>query len=183
MTERSVSARAEERLAGFMARFTPEIATLARAALARLRAQVPGAVELVYDNYNALVVAFGPTEKTAEVILSIALYPRWVSLFFAWGAKLSDPGRLLEGEGSRVRRIRIDDAATIDQPPVRRLIAQAVGMASPPIDATRPGRTVVKMALPRVKARRPAAGARRRTGVGPGQGRPRRAAARRTRSG
>jgi hypothetical protein len=182
MTEPSASAGAEERLAGFMARFTPEIATLARAALARVRAQVPGAVELVYDNYNALVVAFGPSEKTSEAILSIALYPRWVNLFFMWGAKLSDPQRLLEGEGSRVRRIRIDDAATIDEPPVRRLIAQAVGMASPPIEATRPRRMVVKMALARVKPRRPPEAAGRRTGAGTGQGRPRRAATRRRRS-
>jgi len=154
---RSASAAAEKRLAGFMARYAPEIAARARAALARVRAQVPGAVELVYDNYNALVIGFGPTQKTSEGILSIALYPRWVNLFFLWGAKLSDPQGLLEGEGTQVRRIRIDDEAVIDHPPVRRLIGQAVAMASPPIDPTRPRRMVVKMALARRRPRRPPA--------------------------
>ncbi len=81
-----------------------------------------------------------------------------MNLFFLWGAKLSDPQGLLEGEGSQVRRIHIDDEAVIDEPPVRRLIGQAAAMASPPIDPTRPRRMVVKMALDRRRPRRPPAG-------------------------
>ena len=64
---------------------------VAKAAVARMRKYVPDAVELVYDNYNALVVGFGPTERASEAVLSIALYPRWVTLFFLQGARLSDP--------------------------------------------------------------------------------------------
>ena len=30
-----------------------------------MRAIVPGAIELVYDNYNALVIGFGPTKRAA----------------------------------------------------------------------------------------------------------------------
>lgn len=51
---------AEERLAGFLAKFTPEIAAFAQASLFRMRARLPGAMELVYDNYNALAIGFGP---------------------------------------------------------------------------------------------------------------------------
>jgi len=60
-------------------KYAPEIGTLARAAIARLRRQLPGAVELVYDNYNALVIGFGPSERASEAVVSIALYPRCVS--------------------------------------------------------------------------------------------------------
>ena len=58
----------EVQLATFIERYTPEIGALARAVLARMRALVPGAVELVYDNYNALVIGFGPTERASDAV-------------------------------------------------------------------------------------------------------------------
>jgi hypothetical protein len=33
------------------------------------------------------LIAFGPTERTSDVVLSIALYPRWVNLLDAPGVK------------------------------------------------------------------------------------------------
>ncbi len=54
----------EKQLAGFIAKYTPEVQSVATAALAKMRARLPGAVELVYDNYNALAIALGPTERT-----------------------------------------------------------------------------------------------------------------------
>jgi hypothetical protein len=37
-----------------------------RAALTRMRRLVPGAVQTGYDNWNGLVVGFGPTERASE---------------------------------------------------------------------------------------------------------------------
>lgn len=37
-------------LAGFLAKFTPRDAADARAALAKMRKRLPGAIEMVYDN-------------------------------------------------------------------------------------------------------------------------------------
>jgi hypothetical protein len=48
---------------GFLARFDPPIVALVKGALNRMRKRLPGAVELVYDNFNALVIGFGPTER------------------------------------------------------------------------------------------------------------------------
>ena len=44
----------ERRLAGFIARFFPEVAELGGTVLGELRARLPHANLLVYDNYNAL---------------------------------------------------------------------------------------------------------------------------------
>ena len=60
----------EQELARFIAKFTPEIAALARAIRARMRRLYPTALELVYDNYNALAIGFGPTERPSEAIFS-----------------------------------------------------------------------------------------------------------------
>jgi hypothetical protein len=43
----------EQQLASFIASYTREIGSLAHEALAKMRALLPGAVELVYDNYMA----------------------------------------------------------------------------------------------------------------------------------
>jgi hypothetical protein len=142
--------------AAFLSRYDPAIAKVAKAAIARLRKELPGAVELVYDNYNALVMGFGPTEHASEAIVSIALYPRWVTLFFLQGARLADPARLLKGAGSRVRHIVVSDVAILDQPAVRGLIRQAITTAPRPIDAKARRRMVVRAVSPKQRPRRPA---------------------------
>src|SRR5690349_14539846 len=76
----------EAQLEKFMARYTPEIVSLAQALLDKMRARYPGAVQMVYDNFYALVVGFGPNERASEAVFSIAMYPKWVNLFFLWGA-------------------------------------------------------------------------------------------------
>jgi hypothetical protein len=146
----------EKQLAGFIAKYTPEIGALAQAALTKMRARVPGAIELVYDNYNALAVGFGPTERASDAVFSIALYPRWVSLFFMRGANLPDPQKLLQGSGKTVRHIVLDDATALDKPAVRALIAQALDRAAKPLDVTSPGRIVIKSISAKQRPRRPA---------------------------
>jgi hypothetical protein len=58
------------RLAGFISKYSPAIAAEGRAALETLRRLVPGAVELVYDNYNGLVVGFSGSDRPSDAILS-----------------------------------------------------------------------------------------------------------------
>ena len=145
------------RLDAFIARFTPEVQKLARAALAKMRKRLPGAVQLIYDNYNALAIAFSATDRRSDIVLSIALYPRWVSLFFMHAAALPDPKKLLRGSGKTVRHIVLADASDLDQPAVEALIAAALERADPPIDPSRRGRAVVKLALEKQRPRRPRA--------------------------
>jgi hypothetical protein len=150
------SKAAETQLAGFLAKYSPEVQMIAEEVHARLRARLPGAVEMVYDNYNALVIGFGPTEKASEAILSIGLYPRWVNLFFLNGAKLPDPQRRLKGNGKQVRNIRIDHADLLDDPPVEALIEQAVRRAPKPFDESKSNRLIIKAVSAKQRPRRPA---------------------------
>ena len=53
----------QAQLDAFLAKFTPEVERQARAALERMRVRLPGAWQLVYDNYNALAIAFGANDK------------------------------------------------------------------------------------------------------------------------
>jgi hypothetical protein len=135
---------AKERLAGYIARFSPEIATLARSALALMRKRLPGAVELVYDNAYALVVGFSPNERPSSALFSVVIYPKKVSLCFLYGARLPDPDGLLAGSGNQVRHIRLEDARTLERPKVRAMMNAAVAWAGDPFDPSTPRRTIVR---------------------------------------
>jgi len=145
-----------QQLATWMDAYEPEIRKRAAAALKELRAQVPGATEMVYDTFNALVIGFAPGERPSEAILSIGLYPRWVNLYFLEGAFLDDPEHRLKGSGNRVRTLRLDDAAILREPAVKALIAAAVANADPPFAPTRRRRLVIKSSVSRRRPRRPA---------------------------
>lgn len=145
----------EAQLQAFAAKFDPGIAAQGMAAIDRLRTLARGAVELAYDNYNALAVGFGPSEKPSEAIVSIAFYPRWVTLFFLQGAGLDDPGGLLAGEGARVRSIRLSGPEDLDRPEIRDLITQALACAKVPLDPSAARRLVVRSVSARQRPRRP----------------------------
>ena len=138
----------------FIDRYTPEIASKGRAILAKMRKRLPGAVELVYDNYNALAIGFAPGEKMSETVLSIVLYPRWVSMFFFVGSQLKDPRKLLKGSGSLVRHVVLETPEMLDDPSVEALIAQVVRL-SPPIDKKAKNRIVIKSISANQRPRRP----------------------------
>lgn len=147
---------AEKQLADFMAKYSPEIAALAQATLAKMRERLPGAVELVYDNYNALAIGFGPNEKASDAIFSIALYPRWVSLFFLQnGARLPDPKKLLKGNGKLVRHIVLKDASDLDTPAIKLLMNHALKQADEPIDSATRNRIIIKSISAKQRPRRP----------------------------
>src|SRR6516162_1811158 len=93
----------QKQLDGFLAKFTPEISALAKEVLAKMRARLPGAIQMVYDNYCARVIGFSPTERPSDAIFSVVLYPRWVTLCFLQGAEVPDRHGLLKGKGNIVR--------------------------------------------------------------------------------
>ena len=139
----------------FIARFMPEVARCARTALAKVRKLCPGATELVYDNYNALVIGFAPGERSSEAIFSIALYPRWVNFFFLQGRWLPDPAHLLQGNGSTVRHITLTTPAVLDRPEVRALINEAQLNARVAFDPGHPRKLIIRSISPKQRPRRP----------------------------
>src|ERR1044071_380225 len=109
MVDRESMTNAEAQLASFFAKYEPAIAKLGKALRAKLRARLPGLFEIVYvyENQNALVISYSPTEHGYEGLCGISLYPRHAQLFFGQGAQSSksDPEKLLQGSGKTVRHV------------------------------------------------------------------------------
>lgn len=145
---------AEALLAKFIDKYSKEVAELFRECRVKMQELVPGAVELVYDNYNALVIGFGPSEHASEAPLSIAAYPRWVNLYFLDGIGLPDPKRILKGSGKMVRNLTVRDAAELDRPEVKALIKEALKRTIPQIDAKAKRRLVIRAVSAKQRPRR-----------------------------
>jgi hypothetical protein len=151
-------ADSERQLDSFLDKYDPEVAAFARRALAKMRKLVPGAIEMVYDNYNWLVIGFSPTERPSEAIFSIVLPPGRVTLCFLQGAGLPDPGKRLTGSGKVVRNIRLfdaghPDAKVLDQPGVRDLINLALNRAKVPMPVNGRRKLVIRAMSARQRPR------------------------------
>lgn len=146
----------EAMIEGFIAKYTPEIAAELRAARQRLRAHFAHGHELVFDNYNALVFGISPSERSRESFISIAGYPKWVTLFFLDGASLADPAGLLEGDGKQVRGVRLRSAAQLEEPEVQALIAQAIAPHREALAQAPRLATTIKQIAEKQRPRRPA---------------------------
>ena len=130
---------AETQLASFFAKYEPAMVKLGKALRAKLRARLPGLFEIVYvyENQNALVISYSPTEHGYDGLCGISLYPRCVKLFFGQGALLSksDPKKLLQGSGKTVRHVVLNAVADFDRAEIEVLMAAALKLANVHLNA------------------------------------------------
>ena len=139
---------------GFIAKFDPSIARLVRASRGKLRKRYPTAMELVYDNYNALAIGYGPNERTSEVFVSVAAYARGVTLYFTQGRKVDDPKGLLQGGGNQGAFVRLERASQLDDSTVIALLESAISVGKNALPKAGRGRTIVKSISARQRPRR-----------------------------
>ena len=139
----------------FLAKYSPAIAADVQFARRALKRLVPRGFELVYDNYNTLAFGYSPTPRAGGAIVSVAAYPKWVTLFFLHGKGLKDPDGLLQGAGARVRSIRLAPAKLINTKPVQALLRQALEPHQPELAAAPRLSSVVKSISVKQRSRRP----------------------------
>src|SRR5450631_3326414 len=145
----------EARLGSFVDKFDTGHAALIRECRLALRALLPTAVELVYDNYNGFVIGYSPTIRPSDCIVSMAAAAGGVGLSFVHGASLADPQGLLKGHGKRHRFIRLPRAAVLQLPEVVRLIRSAAALVQA-LPMTGARRTIIQSVSAKQRPRRKA---------------------------
>jgi hypothetical protein len=143
-----------KQLAAFISKFDPAVASVVRSARSILRKRFPTAIELVYDNYNALAIGYSTSERTSDVLFSLAVYPRWVDLYFMYGRRLPDPDKLLQGSGKQGAFVRLDDLSVLDDPAVKTLLEAAVRNSDSRLPGRGKGYTVIKSISAKQRPRR-----------------------------
>jgi hypothetical protein len=143
-----------EQLAGFVNKYDPAVAKLARSLRAAMRKRLPTANELVYDNYQFLAIGYSSTEKASDTIVSLAVSPKGVALCFYYGAKLPDPAKILYGGGNQVRFARLESAATLAKPALATLIRVAAERGKVPLPKGTRGKLIIKSISAKQRPRR-----------------------------
>jgi len=89
--------------------------------------QYPQANELIYDNYNAVAFGWSPTDKVSHVFCSIAVGRTSNNVHFGFyrGDELSDPDKILLGNGKQYRYILVNDINDFPATYINDLIKQA----------------------------------------------------------
>ena len=87
----------------------------------------PQCNELIYDNYNALAFGWSPTDKVGHTFCSIAVgrTSKNVHFGFYWGSELSDPKKVLLGEGNQYRYILVKDKKEFPKAYIKKLVQEA----------------------------------------------------------
>jgi Domain of unknown function (DU1801) len=148
------SADAESQLASFIEKFDPKNQVMIRAVRKALRQRLPPANELVYDNYNFFVIGYCSTERPSDCIVSIAADANGVGLSFYYGATLPDPHKILHGQGSQNRFLRLESAATLSRPEVEALIAAAVAQSKTPLKPGHKSKLIIRSISAKQRPRR-----------------------------
>lgn len=107
---------------------TPEIADLARKIRLLILDVAPNAVEILSIKDRTAV--YGLSAKMRDQRVYIALPRGWARLGFYYGGELPDPEHLLEGEGKRLRHIKIRSEQDLDRSAVRELVRLAMNRAT-----------------------------------------------------
>ena len=148
---------AETQLAGYFAKYDSKMAKLGKALRAKLRERLPGLFEVVYvyENQNALVIAYSPTENGYDGLCSLGLYPSGAKLFFAQGASLSkaDPNKLLQGRAT-VRHVVLNTVADFDRAEIEVLMVAALKLAKLRLDPGAKGSVIIRAEAQKKRARR-----------------------------
>ena len=119
----------------------------------------PTANELIYDNYNALAFGWSPTDRVGHTFCSVAVgrSNHNVHFGFYWGSELSDPRKLLLGQGNQYRYILVKDKNEFPKAYIVKLVREAYANSLAKVKDKRQlqqGATITK-SISRVKRKPP----------------------------
>ncbi|WP_251805153.1 DUF1801 domain-containing protein [Antarcticibacterium sp. W02-3] len=89
---------------------------------------VPQANELIWDNYNAVALAYSKSEKLKDAFCHIAVYSDHVNFGFNRGVELKQTVKL-NGKGKLIRHISLKDFQSFPKKEIQSMIWEAVGIS------------------------------------------------------
>ncbi len=87
----------------------------------------PQSNEPIYDNFNALAFGWSPTDKVGHTFCSIAVgrTSKNIHFGFYWGSEISDPKKLLIGQGNQYRYVLVPSLEEFPRAYIKKLVKDA----------------------------------------------------------
>jgi hypothetical protein len=104
----------------WLEKIPPDLQTITRQLIAVARRKMPKAHEFIYHD----AVGYSINDSPFDRICYIAPQQKgYVNFGFFFGARLADPKQLLEGEGKRIRHVKVWTVEDAKSPALAKLIA------------------------------------------------------------
>ncbi len=107
----------------FLARYPDDIRTISRALRALVKCTMPQAHEILVARHNHFGYSF--RESMRNRIVYICPIQDYVRFGFDYGGYLDDAEQLLEGEGKRMRHVKVRTLTEAHRPALKRLVKAA----------------------------------------------------------
>ncbi|HZQ04986.1 MAG TPA: DUF1801 domain-containing protein [Anaerolineae bacterium] len=107
----------------FLSKYPPEMQAITNQLRALVTTVNPQAQEVLYARENHF--GYSRTGKRIDEIAYLCPMKDYVRLGFYWGGQLPDPKSLLQGEGKRLRHIKIRTMQQANDPAVKKLLRAA----------------------------------------------------------
>ena len=87
----------------------------------------PNTNELIYDNYNAVAFGWSPTDRVGHTFCNIAVGRGSGNVHFGfyWGSEITDPDKILLGQGNQYRYILVKDKKDFPKTYIKKLLKEA----------------------------------------------------------
>ena len=116
-------------LKNFIKPYSEEIQNLTMELRSFVMELVPKANELIWDNYNAVAIAYSKSKKLKDAFCHISVYKGHVNFGFNRGAELTNTNIKLSGAGKLIRHISVVDFDEFPQEDIIKMIWEAVGIS------------------------------------------------------
>lgn len=113
----------------FLEPYDPSIQELTLALREYILKIVPKTNELIWDNYNAVAIAYSKSEKLKDAFCHIAVYAKHVNFGFNRGAELTKREPKLNGNGKLIRHIKILSLEDLGSADLEKMVYEAVGIS------------------------------------------------------
>lgn len=113
----------------FLAPYPTEIQELTLSLRKFITELCPYANELIWDNYNAVALAYSKSEKLKDAFCHIAVYAKHVNFGFNRGAELGTTNLKLTGTGKLIRHLSIKKFDDLPQSEIMGLVLNAVDLS------------------------------------------------------
>jgi len=118
-----------KKLKTFLTPYSPEVQRTLLELRTFIISIIPEANELIWDNYNAVAIAYSKSDKLQDAFCHIAVYSKHVNFGFNRGAELTNGKIKLEGKGKLIRHLKVTDINKFPKEELEKMIREAVGIS------------------------------------------------------
>lgn len=90
---------------------------------------LPSTNELIWDNYNAVAIAYSKSDQLKDAFCHLSVYSKHVNLGFNRGSELTNVLVPLKGNGKLIRHVSVNNMEHFPKEEIRTMLREAIAIS------------------------------------------------------